>query len=212
MSQIILASASPRRRELMEQVGLSFSVWPAKGEEVIQGSAPEEVVLELSKQKAEEVAAAVLAYNEAHSELTTPQDILVIGADTVVAYERKIFGKPKDEEDAAQMLLRLAGRTHSVYTGVTLVFIDKQGRTGEHAFYERTDVSMYEMSEAEIRRYVASGEPMDKAGAYGIQGKCAIHIQKIQGDYNNVVGLPVARIYQELTRLGFDLYNEGENT
>lgn len=208
MSQIILASASPRRRELLEQVGITFSVWPAKGEEVIRGSSPGEVVLELSKQKAEEVASSVLAYNEGHKELTTPQDILVIGADTVVAHGSQILGKPKDEADAARMLSLLAGKTHSVYTGVTLVFIDKQGRTGEHAFYERTEVSMYDMSEEEIGRYVASGEPMDKAGAYGIQGKCAIHIQKIQGDYNNVVGLPVARIYQELTRLGFDLYNE----
>ena len=122
----------------------------------------------------------------------------------MVAYGDRILGKPKDEADAAEMLALLSGHTHSVYTGVTLVFIDKSGRTGEHAFFERTDVSMYPMTEAEIRRYVASGEPMDKAGSYGIQGKCAIHIKEIHGDYNNVVGLPVARLYQELMKIGFD--------
>lgn len=208
MSQIILASASPRRRELLEQVGLAFLVWPAKGEERMAGTAVHEVVSELSRQKAEEVAASVLAYNEGHAELVTPQDILVIGADTAVAYGQDILGKPRDEADAVRMLRLLAGKTHCVCTGVTLVFLDRQGRTGEHTFYEKTDVCMYDMTEEEIRRYVASGEPMDKAGAYGIQGKCAIHIRSIQGDYNNVVGLPVARLYQELTGLGFDLYNE----
>lgn len=207
MIQVILASASPRRKELLEQVGIEFSVCPAKGEEHIDGQTPHEAVLELSKQKAEEVAASVLAYNEAHEELVTPQDILVIGADTVVAIGGEILGKPKDEADAVRMLSRLSGQTHSVYTGVTLVLIDRSGRVGEHAFYEKTDVCMYDMSEEEILRYVATGEPMDKAGAYGIQGRCAIHIRQIRGDYNNVVGLPVAGIYQELTKLGIDLYN-----
>ena len=208
MSQIILASASPRRRELLEQVGIEFSICPAKGEEVITSTKPQEVVLELSKQKAEEVAAGTLSYNEGHKDLVTPQDILVIGADTVVSYGDQILGKPVDEEDAIRMLRMLSGNTHSVYTGVTFVFIDKSGRTGEYSFYEKTDVSMYEMTEEEIRRYVDSGEPMDKAGSYGIQGKCAIHIRAIEGDYNNVVGLPVARVYQELTRLGFPIYNK----
>lgn len=204
MSQIILASGSPRRKELLEQVGIEFDICPARGEEKICSTRPEEVVLELSRQKAEEVAIGTLSYNESHPELVTPQDILVIGADTVVAYEDKILGKPKDENDAVEMLTMLSGQTHSVYTGVTLVFIDKSGRTGEHAFFEKTDVSMYPMTTAEIRRYVDSGEPMDKAGSYGIQGKCAIHIKEIHGDYNNVVGLPVARLYQELMKSGFD--------
>lgn len=160
MSQIILASASPRRKELLEQIG---------------------------------------------AELVTPQDILVIGADTVVAYENQILGKPKDEEDARRMLSMLSGKTHSVYTGVTFVFIDKAGRTGEHCFYEKTDVSMYTLTEEEIDRYISSGDPMDKAGSYGIQGRFAIHIKGIHGDYNNVVGLPVARLYQELRKLGVDV-------
>ena len=206
MSQIILASASPRRKELLEQIGLEFEICPAKGEEVITKSIPEEVVMELSKQKAEEVAAMVSSFGEEHKDITTPSDILVIGADTVVAYDGKILGKPQDEADAKRMLTMLSGNTHSVFTGVTLVLIDKSGRAGELVFFEKTDVKMYPMTEAEIDRYVATGEPMDKAGSYAIQGKCAIHIEKIDGDYNNVVGLPIARIYQELKKIGIDIY------
>ena len=187
---------------LLEQIGIDFSVCPPKGEEVVTESLPEEAVLALSGQKAREVASMIVSYSERNPELVTPQDILVIGADTVVAYDGAILGKPKDEADAVRMLRMLAGTTHSVYTGVTLVFIDRNGRTGAHAFYEKTDVSMYPMSEEEIAGYVASGEPMDKAGAYGIQGRCARHIRRIEGDYNNVVGLPVAGIYQKLRQLG----------
>ena len=205
MSQIILASASPRRKALLEQIGMEFEICPAKGEEVITESRPDAVVSELSRQKAEEVAAGVLTYNEQHPDLATPQDMLVIGAATVVAYGDEILGKPKDEEDAGRMLTLLQGNTHSVYTGITLVFIDKSGRTGEYCFFEKTDVTMYPMDEDEINRYIATGEPMDKAGSYGIQGRCAIYIKQIEGDYNNVVGLPVARLYQELRRVGYDL-------
>ena len=206
MSQIILASQSPRRKELLEQIGLEFEICPARGEEIITKTIPEEVVMELSKQKAEEVAAMVSSYSENHREITTPSDILVIGADTVVAYDGKILGKPKDEADAKAMLTMLSGNTHSVFTGVTLVLIDKSGRAGELVFYEKTDVKMHEMSEVEIDRYIATGEPMDKAGSYAIQGKCAIHVEKIDGDYNNVVGLPITRIYQELKKIGIDIY------
>lgn len=206
MSQMILASASPRRKELLEQIGAEFVICPAKGEEVITETDPSAVVMELSRQKAEEVAYGVLIYNEQHADLATPQDILVIGADTVVAYENQILGKPKDEEDARRMLTMLSGKTHSVYTGVTFVFIDKEGRTGEHCFFEKTDVGMYPLKEEEIDRYIQSGDPMDKAGSYGIQGRFAIHIKEIRGDYNNVVGLPVARLYQELQKLGVSIW------
>ena len=206
MSQMILASASPRRKELLEQVGAEFVICPAKGEEVITETDPSAVVMELSRQKAEEVASGVLTYNEQHADLATPQDILVIGADTVVAYENQILGKPKDEEDARRMLTMLSGKMHSVYTGVTFVFIDKEGRTGEHCFFEKTDVCMYPLKEDEIERYIQSGDPMDKAGSYGIQGRFAIHIKEIRGDYNNVVGLPVARLYQELQKLGVSIW------
>ena len=211
MKQIILASASPRRKELLEQIGLEFEIVPAKGEEVITKTAPEEVVMELSGQKAREVAGLVSLYTKTHSDIMTPQDMLIIGADTVVAAkngqgETEILGKPKDEADAYRMLSMLSGNTHSVYTGVTLVFLDKSGRVGEHCFYEKTDVTMRQMSDLEIHRYIETGEPMDKAGAYGIQGKCAIYIEKIDGDYNNVVGLPVSAIYYELQKLGVDIY------
>jgi septum formation protein len=211
MGMIILASGSPRRRELLEQVGLNFEICPAKGEEVITATDPGNVVLELSRQKAEEVAGGILSYMETGVPYPVRddagrQDILVIGADTVVAYGDKILGKPKDETDAKEMLTLLSGRTHSVCTGVTCVFISADGRTGEHSFFEKTEVTMYPMTEAEILRYIATGEPMDKAGSYAIQGKCAIHVKEIRGDYNNVVGLPVARLYQELLALGVDLY------
>ena len=206
MSKIVLASGSPRRKELREQVGLEFEICPAKGEEIISKSIPHEVVVELSEQKAKEVASAVLAYDEAHAEITTPTDIMVIGADTVVAFEDKILGKPKDAEDAKDMLRMLSDKTHSVYTGVTIVFISKEGKTGIHSFYEKTDVSFYPLSDLEIQRYIESGDPLDKAGAYGIQGEFAKHIKGIQGEYNNVVGLPIARLYQELLRLGIDWY------
>lgn len=211
MSMIILASGSPRRKELLEQIGLEFEVCPAKGEEVITTTIPHEAVLELSRQKAEEVAGGIAAYLEhgIPSKLlgeAKGQDILVIGADTVVAYGNKILGKPKDEENAREMLSLLSGNTHSVYTGVTCVFISADGKTGEHSFYEKTDVSMCPMSQEQIKRYIATGEPMDKAGSYAIQGRCAVYVRKINGDYNNVVGLPVGRLYQELLALGIDLY------
>lgn len=137
MSRIVLASASPRRKELLEQIGLEFEICPAMGEEVITAGSVDGAVLELSRQKAEEVAAGILSYNEIHPELVTPQDILVIGADTVVACDGNILGKPRDEADAAHMLSMLSGHTHSVYTGVTLVFIDKNGRTGETSFMRK---------------------------------------------------------------------------
>ncbi len=211
MKQIILASASPRRKELLEQIGLEFEIVPAKGEEVITKTKPEEVVMELSRQKALEVAGMVSQYGTLHDDIMTPQDMLVIGADTVVAAENEsgnpeILGKPKDEADAYRMLAMLSGKVHSVYTGVTLVFIDKSGKAGAHTFYEKTDVHMRHMSELEIQRYIATGESMDKAGAYAVQGKSAIHIEKIDGDYNNVVGLPISRIYYELQKLGIDIY------
>lgn len=137
MSRIVLASASPRRKELLEQIGLEFEICPAKGEEVITAGSVDGAVLELSSQKAEEVAAGILSYNEIHPELVTPQDILVIGADTVVACDGNILGKPRDEADAAHMLSMLSGHTHSVYTGVTLVFRPKTAEPGKLHFMRK---------------------------------------------------------------------------
>ncbi len=203
MKQIILASASPRRKELLEQIGLEFEIIPAKGEEVITKTAPEEVVMELSRQKAIEVAGMVGQFSASHDEIMTPQDMLVIGADTVVAAENEagkmeILGKPKDEADAYRMLSMLSGKVHSVYTGVTLVFLDKSGKAGAHTFYEKTDVHMRKMCDLEINRYIATGEPMDKAGAYGIQSRGSLFVEGIDGDYFNVVGLPLVRVDEML--------------
>ncbi len=224
MSRIILASASPRRKELLEQIGLEFEICPAKGEEIITKTIPEEVVMELSKQKAEEIAAMVTTYNENHKDITTPTDIMIIGADTVVAYDGQILGKPKDREDAKRMLTLLSGNTHSVFTGVTICLVDKDGRVGEMVFNEKTDVTMFPIAEDEMERYLnmldginknegqisdqtdLKFEWADKAGSYAIQGKSAIFIEKINGDYNNVVGLPITRIYQKLKAIGIDLY------
>lgn len=187
--ELILASASPRRKELLEKIGLPFTVQPAKGEERITQKSPAAVVMELSRQKAEEIAAA------------QTEDCIIIGADTVVAKGEKIMGKPKDEADAKQMLRSIADDCHQVYTGVTLI------RTGAHpqsvTFQEKTEVCLYPISDAEVDAYIASGDPMDKAGAYGIQGDFAIYVKRIAGDYYNVVGLPIGRVYQELKRMLF---------
>ena len=186
--RILLASASPRRRELLEQIGLPFEVVVSHFEEIITETEPGKVVEQLSAQKAEAVAES----------LGEPEETLVIGADTVVAAENTILGKPKDAAHAVEMLRLLAGRTHAVYTGVTLILRGASGETARKTFHERTDVSFYPMEKAEIRQYVATGDCMDKAGAYGIQGFCARYISGINGDYNNVVGLPVGRLYQEI--------------
>ena len=187
--ELILASASPRRKELLEKIGLPFTVQPAKGEERITQKSPAAVVMELSRQKAEEIAAAQTG------------ECIIIGADTIVAKDEEIMGKPKDAADAKRMLESIADDCHQVYTGVTLI------RTGAHpqsiTFQEKTDVFLYPISDAELDAYIASGDPMDKAGAYGIQGDFAIHVKGIAGDYYNVVGLPIGRVYQELKQMLF---------
>ena len=209
MKRFILASASPRRRELLDQMGAVFEIIPAEGEEHITKESPAEAVMELALQKAQEVAARVGDQADtAPAAGGAASQLLVLGADTVVVFDGKILGKPADERDAMRMLSMLNGSTHSVYTGVSVILV-KNGVSKCHSFYEETRVTMHPMSREEIEAYVATGEPMDKAGAYGIQGKCAIYIAGIQGDYNNVVGLPIARIYQELKRLGISIPTDG---
>lgn len=185
--RIILASASPRRRELLTQIGIPFEICVSDVEEKASSTVPAEVVQELSRQKAEAVAEAVAACQT-----------LVIGADTIVACDGEILGKPKGAADAMRMLRLLSGREHEVYTGVTFVYDRGDGTQDIHTFYECTKVYFAPMTEEEIAEYVATGDPLDKAGAYGIQGFCARYITGISGDYNNVVGLPVGRMYQEL--------------
>ena len=189
MEIIVLASGSPRRKELLAKTGLKFSVVVSGGEEKAETSDPAETVEKLSLDKASAVADLLQAEKE-------PQ--LIIGADTVVACDGEILGKPSDREDAFRMLWKLQGQTHQVYTGVAMLVYGEDGEAKEICHAERTEVFVHEMSDEEIRNYIASGEPMDKAGAYGIQGKAAAFIEKIEGDYNNVVGLPVGRLYQEV--------------
>lgn len=181
MADIILASASPRRRELLTLTGVDFSVKVADVNEVIPENAkPDEVVMSLAMQKAQAVANA-------------NPDSIVIGSDTVVAFDGEILGKPKSEENAAQMLAMLSGRSHTVYTGVAIIHGEKT-----KSFCEATEVVFHNLTEEEICNYIATGECMDKAGAYGIQGKGCVLVEKINGDYFNVVGLPVSKLYREL--------------
>ena len=210
MGQIILASASPRRKELLEQIGISFEICPAKGEERITKSVPHEVVEELASQKAIEVASMVRTYEETHQELVTPSDLMVIGADTIVSCGGQILGKPKDERDACHMLKLLSGGTHQVYTGVSIVLLDASGKAGQVTFHEKTDVTMRAMSEEEIRRYVATGEPMDKAGSYGIQGYGAMFVSRIEGDYFSVMGLPLCPLCRMLRAFGVPILDVQE--
>ena len=192
--RIVLASQSPRRRELLERMGITkFDVIPAKGEEVADpGLTPQALVEELSRQKAAEVAAQ-------------EPDALVIAADTVVAIDGKVLGKPTSTQHAVEMLTRLSGREHHVYTGFTV----RQGETIITA-HEDTTVNFRPLTPKEIAAYVATGEPMDKAGSYGIQGFGCVLISGIQGDYYNVVGLPVCRLAQALEQFGVNgLTGEG---
>lgn len=216
--KIILASASPRRRELLTQIGLDFDVVVSETEEKITSTEPAKVVEELSAQKAEAVWEKLRSMTASQGSVTnaerldegsevfepeqtsgetTMTDTLVLGADTVVACDGKILGKPADTEAAAAMLTMLQGRGHEVYTGVTILY-EQNGERKTLTFHEKTIVHFYPMTDAQIREYVATGDPMDKAGSYGIQGFCARYIRGIEGDYNNVVGLPVGRVYQEL--------------
>ena len=187
--KIILASASPRRRELLSALGLSFEIRPAIGEEhPVPGLPGGETAKRLSRAKCLEIAAGA-----------DGQDV-VIAADTVVCLDDEILGKPADEEDAARMLKALSGRDHRVYTGVTVA---RGGRVLSD--YEETAVHFRPLTEREIAAYIATGEPMDKAGAYGIQGCAALFVRAIEGDYFNVVGLPLCKLGQMLKELGVEL-------
>lgn len=191
MYRVILASASPRRKELLERIGVKFEIDPSTCEEIITDTDPAKVVLSLSKQKALDVASRY-------------ENALIIGADTIVSKDNQILGKPKDKNDAFRMLNLLQGDHHQVFTGVTV--INKQGQQSkEYSFYCSSEVAFYSMTKEQINEYIDSGEPMDKAGAYAIQGKSAIYIKEITGDYNNIVGLPVAMLYQTLLLEGIDL-------
>ena len=194
--KIVLGSASPRRRELLSQIGVEFTVRVSDKEEVYHSDVPEEIVKELALMKAENVAEELGAAD------TQEKDLIVIGADTVVVLDGEILGKPKDEADAERMLKALQGRSHDVYTGAAFLTYGRNGDKEVCSYAVGTRVFVNPMTENEIRAYIATGEPMDKAGAYGIQGRFAAYIEKIEGDYYNVVGLPVSKVYETLKELG----------
>ena len=195
MREWILASKSPRRRELLQFLNTSFEVLVHDTDESIDAMAPADTVCELSKRKA-----MAVWENELPNHGNTSNK-LVIGSDTVVSCEGKILGKPKDEADAFAMLTMLQSNTHEVYTGVSLVW-EEDGVVKTHTFSACTSVTFYPMSEEERYAYISTGDCMDKAGAYGVQSKAAPYVKEIHGDYNNVVGLPVAMLYQEMKQLG----------
>ncbi len=185
--RIILASASPRRKELLSNLGLRFEVIPADIDEKIPfGIPPHLVVMDISYKKAKS--------------LTKYQEAVIIAADTIVVLKGEILGKPSDEAEALAMLTTLSNKTHSVYTGVAILHQNKERR-----FFEKTDVTFRSFDEEFAKRYIKTGEPLDKAGAYGIQNKGALLVKSIEGDYFNVVGLPISRLAEELKSFGIQL-------
>lgn len=191
--RIILASGSPRRKEILAQIGASYDVIVSDCDETINCTEPETLVKELSKRKAEAVAEHVTGA------------AVIIGADTVVAYDGKILGKPKNAEDAKRMITMLSGKAHQVYTGVSLIIKEETGESKIITFAECSEVEVEPMTERQIAEYIATGEGADKAGSYAVQGIFAAHIKGIKGDYFNIVGLPVAGIYKRLYGAGIDL-------
>src|SRR5260221_2097266 len=187
--KLILASASPRRADILHSAGLSFAVVPAAVDETpIPGESAKQVVQRLAAAKAGLAAARAVG------------PAIVIAADTVVTLEGSVMGKPRTTEDARQMLEKLSGRTHSVITGVALIRLPDAER---REFLETTQVHFGALDEEEIVRYLSSGEPFDKAGAYAIQGRAGRYIPRIEGCYYNVVGLPLARLCSALAELGW---------
>lgn len=191
---MILASQSPRRRELLSEAGFGLEILPADIDETRRdGESPVELVMRLAAEKAEAARSGL-----GHA----PEDGLLVAADTIVWMGAEALGKPEDERDAARMLRELSGRTHHVSTGVCAMRLGEDASALATAtFVETTDVTFWELTEAEILSYVATGEPMDKAGAYGIQGAGRVLVRGISGDYANVVGLPVSRLLRELGSL-----------
>ncbi|WP_307150690.1 Maf family protein [Robertmurraya andreesenii] len=188
MQTLILASSSPRRKELLESLHLTFEVSSSDVDESFQSEwTPEEIVMELARRKAQYVA-------KQHP------SAYVIGSDTIVVADGQVLGKPKSEQEAVAMLESLSGRTHAVYTGVTII-----SPTEHTHFFEKTDVEFWELTADEILSYVDTKEPLDKAGAYGIQGYGRLLVKRINGDYYSVVGLPLSKTIRELKKLGFQL-------
>ena len=212
MVRYILASQSPRRSMLLKEAGLRFTIMPAQGEEVSDESDRAKLVEALSAHKAREIAERInnsvdeqgqndlsASSEDSEDSVELTNDTVIIGADTIVACDGEVLGKPVDRRDANRMIHLLQGRKHDVFTGVTLIRLDdKKNIADVRSFHEHTEVEVYPMTEEEILLYTATDEPYDKAGAYGIQAGFMVYVKGIHGDYNNVVGLPVARLIHEL--------------
>lgn len=198
-TKIILASTSPRRKELLAKIGIDYEIITSDIEENTMQVKPDKIVKELSYIKAKDVLEKINKKQENIKE----KYILVIGADTVVSKDGIIMGKPKSEADAFQMIKSIQGNTHQVFTGVSiLVYNLATKELTKKIFAECTDVTVFKMTDEEIYDYLSQNDYSDKAGAYGIQGAFGLYVEKINGDYDNVVGLPVARLYHELKRAG----------
>ena len=198
MKKIVLASNSPRRKEILEQVGISFEIIPSTSDEVSSKTDPIELVEDISRMKAEEVATMVEG------------PVIIIGADTVVVLDGEVLGKPQDEAHAKKMLHSLQNSSHEVFTGVTVILKDimignEVIECKAISFADVSKVIILPMNNAQIDAYVATKEPMDKAGAYAIQGKFALYIKEIIGDYYNIMGLPISKLYDTLLNEGIDL-------
>lgn len=194
--RLVLASGSPRRKELLASLGLSFEIQVSDVDETIEhGADPVQIVQELAYRKAQAVANGL-------------QNAFVLGADTIVVLDRVILGKPTDAEDAKRMLNMLSGRSHHVYTGIAVV---EAGGGRVIRDVQGTEVVMKKLTSEQIDAYIATGEPMDKAGAYGIQGLAAQFITEIHGDYFNVVGLPISLLADRLTECGFNVLPRTES-
>jgi septum formation protein len=188
MQNLILASSSPRRKELLENLRLTFTISSSEVDESFDPTlSPEDVVMDLAERKAQVI-------------FKENPEAFVIGSDTIVVAEGQVLGKPTDDANATGMLKMLSGKKHEVYTGVSIL-----SPNGTARFFERTEVWFWELTDEEINFYVQSGEPLDKAGGYGIQQLGSMLVRKINGDYFAVMGLPVARTYRELKRLGYQL-------
>ncbi len=210
--KIILASGSPRRRELLSQAGYEYTVVTSDVDEETDTLIPKDYVMELAERKAKDVCdkekvkwlefekSMVLQAPSADEIKSAAEGFVVIGADTVVALNNRILGKPYDYDDAYNTLNSLSGQTHHVYTGVSIIYYDGE-KSQTKTFYECTEVTFYPMTHEEIVWYLSTKEPFDKAGSYGIQGMGGIFVKEIKGDYNNVVGLPLARLYHELENM-----------
>jgi len=194
---VILASGSPRRKELLTQAGIAFEVITSDADETPTKTVPAEIVMELSQRKGEDVYERL----EREGRIDKTGETLIISADTLVFFKDERLGKPKDKADAFRMIKELSGDVHDVITGVTLTYVN-QGQKKQVRFFEKTEVSVYDLNDEEIEAYIATGEPMDKAGAYAIQGFFGKYIKGINGEYANVVGLPIARLYHEIKKLG----------